>query len=381
MKITYIAKSIVPSRAASSVHIMKMCQALALNGHQVELCVPNTVNNKNLHLKDIYTFYGVKPCFSISFIPWLPIKGKGYIYEWLAARHAQKNHSDIVYGREIVACYFACRKSLPVVFESHFPVSDLGKIKSWLFQRLLKSSYFKYLVVITNSLRQWYLNTYDLSDSQILVFPDGADIPKETFQKTAFPNHYSKEHFKVGYFGHLYPGKGMEIISELVKRCPDIEFHIYGGLDQDINYWSNYLSNYTNITFHGYYPHSEIQTQMKKMDVLVCPSLKNIKVFDKDNLDIGKWTSPLKIFEYMASMKPIIASNIEVLKEILENERNAILCNPNDLEEWKMALYQIKNNPTLSKQISDNAYKDLNLKYSWNMRAKQLSEYLTNTIH
>ncbi len=374
MKIIYLGKSLIPSRAASSIHVMKMCQALSKNGHEVDLCIPNIVNNEELNSNNIYTFYGVKPCFSLSPLLWLPIKGKGYLYEWFAARYAQKNNPDLVYGRDIVSCYLAAKNGLPVIFESHFPITDAGKIKAWLFTQLLKQNKFYLLVVITQSLKHWYLNNYNIPDEKILVAADGADLPKST-QVTSLSNQ-NQDNFNVGYFGSLYPGKGMEIISKLVPLCPELNFHIFGGSEKDINNWKDDLSTYPNITFHGYYSHSELEPKMKTMDVLICPILKNIQVFGRKDLNIGNWTSPLKIFEYMANCKPIIASDVVVLREVLEHERNALLCNPNDIQAWQLALYKLRDNPALCKKIAHNAYNDLKNKYSWQIRAKKIISYL-----
>ena len=86
MEIVYISKSIIPSRAANSVHVIKMCHALADNGNKVVLLAPNTKDEYDGKIKDIYNHYGVKKNFEIKKL-WYPnIKGKdfflyfGYFY-------------------------------------------------------------------------------------------------------------------------------------------------------------------------------------------------------------------------------------------------------------------------------------------------------------
>ena len=66
MKIIYISKSIIPSRAANSIHVMKMCQAFADNGHKVVLLAPNLKNYYESNVDDIYEYYGVKKNFKIK---------------------------------------------------------------------------------------------------------------------------------------------------------------------------------------------------------------------------------------------------------------------------------------------------------------------------
>ncbi|MDJ0704391.1 MAG: glycosyltransferase family 4 protein [Leptolyngbyaceae cyanobacterium MO_188.B28] len=352
---------------------MKMCQAFAHNGHDIHLLVPNIFDDRETGVEDVHKYYGVEPCFTITYLPWPPIKGRAYFHGWFAARYSKNLKPDLVYGRNIIGCYFTSKVGLPVVFESHAPITNSGKIASWLFNELLKQKSFSYLVVITQSLRQWYLKNYNIPTDKILVAADGADLPKNTEhdQIDSF-SPQSADTFRVGYVGHLYPGKGMEIISKLVVRCPDLEFHIVGGLEEDIRLWKNQLQGYGNIIFHGYRPHRDIPKIMDEMNVLISPSLRSIKLPGKKDTDISQWTSPLKIFEYMAARKPIVASDVDVLREVLKNGRNALLCDPDDLEAWQWSLYRLRDCPNLSQALSQNAYHDLKNRYCWKTRAKEV---------
>jgi glycosyltransferase involved in cell wall biosynthesis len=80
--------------------------------------------------------------------------------------------------------------------------------------------------------------------------------------------------------------------------------------------------------------------------------------------------SPLKIFEYMASKKAIVASDLPVLREIL-SETNAILVAPDDLEAWKDAIRKLKDN-TLRKKLGSAAHKAFRSKYTWDIRARNV---------
>ena len=373
MKIAYCASSTLPSRSANSIHVMKMSQAFSLNGCEVHLVVPNKVSQIEREKEQLYAYYGVKQCFFIKYLPWLPLKGKTLIFGLLAGRYAKKLNCNLFYSRDIIATYFATEQGLPVVFESHFPITNSGHkiIFFWLLSNILNKKNFQYLVVITHSLKSWYLNNYNISPERIVVAPDGADLPQnmEIESSELFPKQ-RLERFRVGYCGHLYPGKGMEIISKLIEMCPDIEFHIVGGLENDIRYWQEQLKGYENVNFHGYKPHSEMFQIMQQMDVLIAPNLRSVILSDQN--DIGEWTSPLKIFEYMSAYKPIIASDIPVLKEVLDHERNALLCDPDNLSSWKLALYHLRDNPILSQKLAQNAYQDLKDQYNWKARAEKI---------
>ena len=85
-------------------------------------------------------------------------------------------------------------------------------------------------------------------------------------------------------------------------------------------------------------------------DILLAPLQKHVSIHSGHS-NIAEWTSPLKIFEYMATNKPIIASNLPVLKEILKHEYNCLLCSPDDITDWIKAINRLKNNKTLSKEL------------------------------
>jgi UDP:flavonoid glycosyltransferase YjiC (YdhE family) len=65
MKIVYISNSIIPSRTANSIHVMKMCQAFADNGHEVVLLAPDRYKEYENGVNDVYEYYGVRESFFI----------------------------------------------------------------------------------------------------------------------------------------------------------------------------------------------------------------------------------------------------------------------------------------------------------------------------
>ncbi|MBR4330833.1 MAG: glycosyltransferase, partial [Candidatus Riflebacteria bacterium] len=91
-------------------------------------------------------------------------------------------------------------------------------------------------------------------------------------------------------------------------------------------------------------------------------------------INIADWMSPLKIFDYMASKKPIIASNLPSIREILEDKKTSLLIDPDDICGWKNSIVKILCKPNLAKELSENAYKLLKDKYTWKLRAEKILE-------
>ena len=367
MKIAYMSQSFIPSRSANSIHVMKMCQALAEEGHQVTLFAPDAKNDMESGVADIYSFYDVSHCFHIVYLPWLWIKGRGYLYGYLAAQKARQLKPDIIYGRGIVACYFATFDDVPIMLESHAP--ETKKIPVWMFERLIQCPTFHQLIVITEALCDHYLTKYPCLEGKIQVVPDGADPVSSKTIPVSLPN--AKSRLQIGYVGHLYQGKGMEIISRIASKCPWADFHVIGGMDKDIAYWKHQCKGDGNIFFHGFLPHSEVRRFILSFDVVLAPYQWHITVYG-DSGDIGKWTSPLKLFEYMAAGKAIVCSDLPVLKEVLCHKKTALLVDPESPEAWEQALGQLRDDIFLRERLGLEAQEIFNTRYTWQARARQI---------
>jgi len=370
MKIVYLTSSTIPSRTANSIHVMKMSQAFAKNGHEVVLVTPDKKDELEQGIGDVYTYYGVEKCFEIVKLPWLNIKGLRYIYGFLAARKAKESKPDLVYCRDISGCYFAAKFDLPVMFESHTPLKDSGKLSEWLFHRLAKSHSLQKLVVITNALKKYYETNYPHTRGKILVAPDGSDPLPEDIQPVELPGKESK--LQVGYVGHLYKGKGMELIAELAPHCLWANFNIVGGKEKDIQYWKNECDNRKNVLFHGYVQHSNTVQYIKAFDVVLLPNKNFVATNAGGGNNIAQWTSPMKAFEYMAGGKAIISSDLPVLREVLKHGYNSLLCPPDDVNIWETSLEQLRDDQMLRQGLGRNAYRDFLRNYTWHVRVKHI---------
>jgi glycosyltransferase involved in cell wall biosynthesis len=379
---------------------MKMCQAFAANGHQVTLLVRTRSRRKG---DNIFRYYGVKPDFKVktffesaSRLGKLWSRGLGVLSSIINPRVAERaisksvyglkcwrflsdlgNPPDLVYGRFSHGIYAATLKGFCSVYEVHEPLSTESTKK--LERRILKSPYFKRLVVISEALKNEYLKQFPfLEEDKVLVAPSGADIPDSKSRKSPeivnWPGRQNS--LQVGYVGALYRGKGMELISKLVPLLEDADFHIVGGDDRDINYWKKKIRQ-KNAHFYGFVAPGSLGAYYRKFDIVLAPFQKKIFIAPRNvtarwNIDISRWTSPLKIFEYMAYGKPIVASNLPVVKEILKNEENALLCDPEDVESWKAAVLKLKESASLRRKLGTRAFKDLQNKYTWSRRAEKV---------
>ncbi|MFW6015710.1 MAG: glycosyltransferase family 4 protein [bacterium] len=369
MKIIYVSNAKIPSKTANSIHIMKICQAFSKKGHEVILVAPE-YKDIEVGVDDVYGYYGVDNIFKIIKLPWKRIKGRGYIYGWEVAIVVSREKPDLVYGRSLTSCYFSSIiTKVPIIFEAHQPIKDFGMIQEFCFRKLLKKQSFEKFVVISDSLKQYYIKNYNMKSEKILVAHDGADCAPENIKLTKL-QLIDNEKINVGYIGHLYKGKGMELISKLAKKCSWANFHVVGGLEQDINYWKKELDGVKNIYFYGFVPHSKTLCYGKAFDVLLAPYQKKVSGYGNKKANLSDWMSPLKIFEYMSLGKPIVCSDLPVLREILKNNYNGLLCDPENIDEWVKALKDLVADKKLTNRIGSQGKKDFLEKYTWDKRAE-----------
>lgn len=368
MKLSYLALSEIPSKKANSVHVMKMCQALANEGVEVELVVPRYGASSI----DPYEFYGVNNVFSINRRRFFRNRLGLWLYSLMTPRVLQKDTNQVVYGRDLLSCYFASLFGFKTIWESHSPVTYMGSLQSRLFRRMVSRDNYVKTVVISSTLKQYYIDKYNIPSDDIVVLPDCSD---EVDLYKIVPKEIKRDGYKacVGYIGQLYPGKGMEIISKLVALCPGIDFHIVGGNEIDVDYWKNKLKPYNNVVFHGFIAPSETPSYGLAMDILIAPYLNKVQGAGAKNFkqDISMWMSPLKIFEYMSYRKPIISSDLPVLHDVL-NKENSVLCSPDDIASWTRAINMLISNPEEANRIANNAYSDFMSNYTWRKRAEKI---------
>jgi len=368
MKIVYISNSPIPSREANSVNVMKMCSAFAGNGHDVVLLCRSGESDAD----NIYSCYGVEDNFKIEKIWWPSIKGGGFIYGILVRKFLKSLTEDcLVYGRDIYGMLPAGKMGFSCIFEAHTPPRN--RAHYCMQKKLFKSYNYKRLVTITEALKNRYLKIFPfLDESVVAVAPDGADISTDEWEDrdAEVASVAGNDKYKVGYAGSLYPGKGMEIISKLAEEMPDIEFHVAGGDEKDITYWKEKIRS-GNLYFHGFIPHRDLGKYCRSFDVVLAPCQRRISLKGGKG-DISNWTSPLKIFEYMACKRPMIVSDLPVIREVLRDGENALLCDPEDIENWKRRILNLKNDNVLSAAIADRAFRELKDKYTWGIRAKSV---------
>ncbi len=372
MKIAYLTNSIIPSKFANSVHSMKMCYYLS-SKYKFNVSLFAINNKSNQSIEEIYEIYGTKKTFEIKFFK--KYKNKFQIILFHIKILFNLFNYQLIYCRHPFFLFSLIFLKKKYILELH----DLRVFNSFFyytfFKFILYNNKLVSIILISNQLKNDFLKIFPKLKNKSFVAHDGSSCfdEKNFNKKISFNNQYN---FNIIYVGSLHPGKGLEIIQPLSKHFKEFGFHIIGGNDKEISKYKKDFINQSNIFFYGYINHMDIKNYIYLSDICLLPNLPDVKIFsDNKYIDIGKYTSPLKMFDYMSIGKPIIASNLENLKEVLNHNQNALLCSHNELNEWINAVDTLYSDKKLRIFIGKNAKNDLDNNYLWEVRIKNIFNF------
>lgn len=370
MKFLYISNALIPSRKANSMHIMKICSAFCSLNLDVSLICSSVDSLKS---KNIHEYYGVSNNIRIHSFKNIKSSFDAYIYALKAFYLSIRIKPDMVLSRFLIGGFLSAL-FFNTLLELHQMPSQKSRLQKYLIKLIFFLPKFKGLIVITEPLKKIFIES-GCPENLVYIFPDGADLKE--FPKDVDRDLHINNTTNIGYAGHLYEGRGIEILIELATMSDSYMIHIAGGNDSDILRYKKLIKekNIKNIHLHGFIEPSKVFNFFCNMDILLSPYQRKVHLEGGD-ITTEKWMSPLKIFEYMSSKRPIISSNLKVLKEVLIHKENCLLVNPENLDDWVLAIKLLQSNSKLKNYIIKNAYNDFKKKFSWNVRVKNYSKIL-----
>ena len=374
-RIAYIATAILPSRRANTVNIMHMCQAFRRSGHEITLVVPR---HKNAQDRGVFDHYGIADRFPIKFIsrPHIRIRGIDiglHLFFLSAVFYALGNKFEICYTRNPFCAYVAGRLGMDTILEMHMPPES--RSDAYAFGRMAAGKRLWRVVAISGRLAEILKGQFGMPLSMMLVCHDAVDLePYEYKEDSRLKQQLGLDDEKVlvTYSGSLYEGRGMEVIVELARRFPECYFLVVGGDEARINIFRQEFSHLDNLHFYGYVPHKDVASILMGSGILVMPYERQVTLDGRGNT--AEYCSPVKMFEYLAAAKPIIASRLPSISEILKDGENALLAEPEDVDSWSNGLSKLVTDDQLRRNLGRSARKTAET-HTWDKRVLEIMNH------
>ncbi|MQC26803.1 MAG: glycosyltransferase [Chloroflexi bacterium] len=368
MKLALVAPAPIPAQTANSIQGMKMAQAIVRLGHDLRVYAPGTASQ--LSWPQLAEHYGLSEKFEIQWLPSLNFLRR-YDYAWRAIRAASAWGADVIYTRLPQAAALGARRGIPTIFEVHDLPS--GRLGPRLLQQFLRGPGARRLVVITQALADALAARFPLPENAgfVLIAPDAVDI--ERYAELPKAEGARKElglaqQFTVGYSGHLYPGRGIELILDVAQQLPEVQFLLIGGNPDDVARVQNQAAGLANLHLTGFVTNASLPRYQAACDVLLMPYQEQVAASSGGN--IAGFLSPMKMFEYLASGRPVLTSDLPVLREVLNNE-NALILPMADAPAWARAIQELQGNSKKRDALS-RAARQTAARHTWTARAERI---------
>jgi glycosyltransferase involved in cell wall biosynthesis len=225
-------------------------------------------------------------------------------------------------------------------------------------------------VTITTGLAQEMTTRFG-KRPRLRVIPDG--VRRDDRDLTAISEHRDPTP-TVAYAGHLYPWKGVDVLIEALARLTGVEGLVVGGHEGEpdlgrLRQLSARLGIAGRVTFTGIVPPPHVRGLLRRASVLALPNTASAIS--------TRFTSPLKLFEYMAAGRPIVASDLPSLREVLTHEQDALLVPPGDADALAAAVRRLLDDPPLASRLAAAAFSAVD-RYTWGRRAERLEALLND---
>jgi glycosyltransferase involved in cell wall biosynthesis len=234
------------------------------------------------------------------------------------------------------------------------------------------------VVVLTSFIKEKIVGL-GVSASRVFVAPDAVRLTdfeeKLSIQSARSALNIFHTGYIIGYIGTLKTmgqEKGVSTAIESLSTLPeDYMLYVVGGEKKDVEFYTLYARQCGlehRVVFVGKVPHKEIPVYAQGCNLLVAPfpDVEHYRYF----------MSPLKIFEYMASRRPMVVTDLPSLREVLVPDETAVFVPPSDPRALADAVVALTTDTERAECIAENAYREVVEKYTWKKRAENILKFI-----
>lgn len=372
-------------RGVEAVHIMGTVREWRKMGHVVEILSPPGVQIESGHLS---SGNGRPSALSmvlrslIRLVPEILFEVMELFYNLFAlsilSRSLSNGGVDMIFERysllTLAGAWYAKRRSIPFFLEVNYTTyTPLFRKRSAVLMpvaRMMERFIFKNatgLVAVSSCLND-QLVSMGVDTGRIITLPNAADpavfkarkAPEELLQRLGI-----KGRRVVGFVGFFYPWHGLDLMIEAVPqvlaRVPETVFLLIGDgpTKRELEKKVSEQGYGSSVRFLGRLRHEELPDYISLFDVAVVPHSN----------DYG---SPMKVFEYMAVGKPVVAPDLGPLRDGITSGKEGILFAPGDAAALGTAITEILGDERTMEMMSSAARRKVETERNWAYNATEI---------
>ena len=378
VRIAYIARMRMPTDRAHGIQAMRMCQALASEGAEVTLYYSRRRQVPSMRGIDPFEYYQMERTFEIRPIPIMdlaPLQGfvparllgplfaiANAVFGLCGVLWTIQAKADLHYTRHWFTAWWLTRFGRPTILELHRtdPMHMSRRVR-WVLRRLSYHPSMRAVTTISESLKQ-ELITGGFAGDKLVVLRDAVDLQayarpisrSEARSRTGLP----QDRPLVVYTGNLLPNRGVDVLVRSASELTEAEVVFVGGPPEGQAAMAREAERIgaDNIRFIDHVRPSEVPAYQQAADVLALPQLD------------PQGHSPLKLAEYMAAGRPIVASDLLPIREVLSDNETAILVPPGEPKLLAEGINRLLNDQDLGDRLAHAAQEEVR-QWTWERRA------------
>ena len=363
--------------AAHDATIMRQARALAARSERMVLMVARTGP-----AEELFRFYGVPEGERVQLVQLPALRREQWprvslsaVFELACLRELRRRLKDepdggVLYLRELKLARFFLRfrwwLGLPIVFEFHnFRFPDPGRTVE-AYDRVEASVLRRVdaLITTTRALAEAARRIYGLEREPIPI-PLAAELDVEPAPLEV--TGWKQRDITLCYLGQLYRLQGVEVAIEALAELPRCRLLVVGGKPEDIDRLRGHagrLGCADRVRFSGYVAPAEVRRRLAEADVFLLPALAEGRM---------PYAGHTKLYEYLASRRPIVTSDLASVREEVTDGETALLVAPGSPQTLAAGVRRMLDSPELAYRLAEAGYR-LAQRYSYDVRAGRLLE-------
>jgi len=375
--ILYTAFDIVPSPKGASTHILHNLRGLVNTGYKVHLITPNDGLLPPEDTIEGAQVTRVSQDLSQNFLARAVHFGKSVLahlalhpdYEVVHFRnvwdgfHITHNKKKLGYKT-----LFEVNGLPSIELKYHYPGMDaalLAKIK----EQEIATLHLSDAIICPSNVTRDYIASLGLSRKLVTVIPNG--VSPSDFSATPLPTRDGREPVLL-YVGTLADWQGLDIVIKALPKILEgqpVKLHIVGrGRSRQRKMLAKQIRKLgldAHVIVQPAVPHHEIPALVAQADICVAPLGLNDR-------NVTQGACPIKVLEYMAAGRPLLASNMPIVRELVREDVDGLLFSPNDPDDLARQAGVLLKDMELSKRLAESAAAHVREKFTWHESQKKL---------